>query len=135
MPGVAREFPVRVYRQMFLGGLVVTWNQQDISRLLTLFQQGRFDPVIKTVLPLLKKQRKVPGLHDLAGAAFAAKGDVARAERHLVEALRLAPNLESALHNLANLYFQTGRFEKAATRFRAFLKRRPGVCPNGEMDS
>ena len=74
VPGVAREILVRVYRQMFLGGLVVTWNQQDISRLLTLFQQGRFDTVIKTVPPLLNKQGKIPGLHDLAGAAFAARG-------------------------------------------------------------
>ena len=110
---------------MFLGGFVVTLNQQDISQLLTLFQQGRFDTVIKRVLPLIKRHRKVPGLHDLAGTAFAARGDVVRAERHLAEALRLAPDLESALHNLANLYFQTGRFEKAAAQFRAFLKRRP----------
>jgi len=104
-------------------------NQTDITQLLALFQQGKFSLVIKAVMPLIKKHRKVPDLHDLAGAAFAATGDFALAERHLSEAIRLDPRLNSARHNLANLYFQAGDFDKAATQFRAILKRRPDDLP------
>ena len=100
-------------------------NRTDITQLLALFQQGKFSQVIKTVMPLIKKNRKVPGLHDLAGAAFAATADFARAERHLSEAIRLDPRLNSARHNLANLYFQAGSFDKATTQFKAILKLQP----------
>jgi tetratricopeptide (TPR) repeat protein len=103
----------------------VALNQTDITELLALFQQGKFSLVIKKAMPLIKKNRKVPGLHDLAGAAFAETGDLARAERHLREAIRLDSKLDSARHNLANLYFQAGRFDKAATQFREVLKLRP----------
>jgi len=100
-------------------------DQQTVSQLLTLFQRGEFDIVIKKALVLIKRHRKVSGLHDLAGAAFAQTGDTRRAELHLMEAVRLQPNLESAVYNLANLYFQTGRYDKATTQFQAFLKYRP----------
>ena len=100
-------------------------NQQDISQLLALFREGKFDLVIKKVLPLIRKHRRMPGLHDLAGAAFVAKGDMERAERHLTEAVDLDPKLVSACHNLANLYFQTRQFRKAAAQFRTFMALRP----------
>ena len=109
--------------------VVVALKQQDIAELLALLRQREHALVISKVLPLIKKHRKVPGLHDLAGTAFAATGDFQRAERHLGEAVRLDPKLESALHNLANLYFQTAQFGKAITQFRAFLKLRPDNLP------
>ena len=84
-------------------------DQQTVSQLLTLFQRGEFDLVVKKALVLIKKHRNVSGLHDLAGAAFAQTGDARRAELHLNEAIRLQPSLLSAVYNLANLYFQTGR--------------------------
>ncbi|MEX0504295.1 tetratricopeptide repeat protein [Alphaproteobacteria bacterium LSUCC0719] len=111
--------------QVFHGGVVVALRQQDISQLLSLFQQGKYGPVIKKALPLIRKHRGVPGLHELAGAALAATGDFARAERHLAEAVRLDPKRDIALHNLANLYYQSGQYDEAIRQFKALLNLRP----------
>ena len=92
------------------------------------FTGGNHQPLFD----ICKLRRRVRITGFSAGHGKGCSTMAARAERHLAKALRLAPDLDSARHNLGNLYFQTGRFQMAATQFRAFLARQPDDWSAGQ---
>src|SRR5207249_921821 len=75
----------------------------------------------------------VPGARRLLGdidVAWARNGrdpeaNIARAAEQYRAALDADPGDQEACHSLADLYYQTGRFEEAGTVLRSFSKNRP----------
>jgi type IV pilus assembly protein PilF len=59
------------------------------------------------------------------GLAYYYKQDYVQAEKHFLEALKLAPEFTNALAGLGTTYIATGRYAEAALRFERALKKEP----------
>ena len=83
---------------------------------------------------ILKLDPRLPEGHSLAGSLAAnlptlLGGDKARAERHFLEAMRLAPNLTGTRVELAKFYIATGRHAEARTELQRVVDERDPKNP------
>ena len=99
-----------------------------VQDILTLLERNDVDGASRALEPALRSRPSDPQLQNLAGVVAAQRGDVAVAERHFREAIRLAPVVASPYLNLGRLYQESaardgGATDKAIAVYRALLAR------------
>ena len=81
------------------------------------------DKALEALAALEKEIPNDPTLHNLKGAAYGSKKDVANARKSFEQALAIAPDYFSAAHNLAQLDLSQNRPADARKRYEAFLEK------------
>lgn len=95
-------------------------NQRNLDRALTLYDE------------ILAADPTLDNMHNNRGLLYVMQRDFARAEADFVEAIRLNPDAEMAMANLASLYYNTERTEEA----RALTERLVQLWPeNGQYQA
>lgn len=84
-------------------------------------QNNQPDKALETLTVLEKKIPGDPSLHNMKGAVYGSKKDIANARRSFERALALAPNYFSAAHNLAQLDLAQNKPADARRRYETIL--------------
>ncbi len=79
-------------------------DQTTLQQIAALVERGDLDAASRAIEPALKAYPGDPVLHNLAGVIAAQHGEFDAAERHLLAAVRFAPNSAAAYENLGRLY-------------------------------
>lgn len=90
----------------------------------TLVSQKRYDEGIKMLRGVLEVDKDLPAPYLSLGYAEMMTGDYKPAEEHLLRALELSRPALAHVY-LANVYEQTGEFDKAVAQLQAYLKENP----------
>lgn len=91
-------------------------------------QQQAPEQALTLLNELVGAYAKDPAVFNDRGFAYVLTGDMLRAERDFLSALRLDPDSETAMANLASLYLNVGRIDDAR-RYTAALLARDGDNP------
>ncbi len=83
--------------------------------------RGQHDTALEEVQRALSFKRDLPEAYNLQGLAFAAKGDLPRAEQAYQRALQLVPGDGNSLHNYGWFLCQQRRWDDADRQFSAAL--------------
>jgi tetratricopeptide (TPR) repeat protein len=72
-----------------------------------------------------RSEVRSPAIHQALGVAYVIAGDVKGAVRSFKTALTLAPDMEDAVHALANVLFQNGHIEAVIELLTVYVEKRP----------
>ncbi|MFO7706512.1 MAG: PEP-CTERM system TPR-repeat protein PrsT, partial [Halopseudomonas sp.] len=97
-------------------------HQSSFVLALHYLRENQPDKALETLEDLEKKLPNDPTLHNMKGAAYGSKKDIANARRSFEKALAIAPNYFSAAHNLARLDLIQNKPADARKRYEAILK-------------
>ncbi|MFO7705169.1 MAG: PEP-CTERM system TPR-repeat protein PrsT, partial [Halopseudomonas sp.] len=97
-------------------------HQSSFVLALHYLRENQPDKALETLEDLEKKLPNDPTLHNMKGAAYGSKKDIANARRSFEKALAIAPNYFSAAHNLARLDMAENKPAEARKRYEAVLK-------------
>ena len=105
-------------------------KRTSVQDVVALVERNDVEGAARALDPLLRTRPSDPLLQNLAGVIAAQRGEVASAERHFREAMRLAPDVPSPYLNLGRLYQeQAGRdgtaVGKALDVYQSLLARAP----------
>ncbi len=116
------QLSILVLGMVFLMGCGADWHLERGAEAL---QKRQFDSAATHAEKVIRDQPKNVEALNLHAAASIARRDWERAEKQLVECLKLAPNYESARFNLGVAQFERGKFADAATTLKQFLEGKP----------
>jgi putative PEP-CTERM system TPR-repeat lipoprotein len=102
-----------------------TGHRADLALIAAHLQRREFDPALKSIAALEKKQPDNPLTHNLRGTALLGKRDVAGARKSFERAMALNAAYFPAAANLANLDLAEKKPEEARKRFEAVLAKDP----------
>ena len=100
--------------------------RMEYDRALLLLGQGRVDEGLAVLEGVVTNAPDVSGPRIDLGIAWHRKGDLEKAEQHLLQALELNPDHPVAHNELGIIYRKTGRFAEARKSYEAALATFPG---------
>lgn len=102
-------------------GLDPTRTQADTILVVTQLRDKKYDDALATLARLEQRMPKDPSIHNMRGAAFLGKNDVAQARASFERALALSPTYMAAATNLAQLDLRAKNIPAARQRFESVL--------------
>ncbi|EXI68014.1 MAG: tetratricopeptide repeat protein [Candidatus Accumulibacter adjunctus] len=100
-------------------------NRADLALITAHLQRRAFDPALKAIAALEKKQPENPLVYNLRGTALLGKRDVAGARKSFEQALALNAAYFPAAANLASLDMADKKPDEAKKRFEAVVAKDP----------
>lgn len=97
--------------------------EAGIALLQTQMGLKQYDKALETVAALEKQQPDNPQVHNMKGAIYHGKGDIAKARAALDKAVALQPTFMAAVANLARLDLQENKPDAAKGRFLKVLEK------------
>jgi len=94
-------------------------NQEQIYNLI---KQGNFEAALKALFENIEANPKEVENYINAGILLAEAGEVEKAEKFFQRAITLAPENGAIYYNLANVYYNEGRFNEAIKLYQQALK-------------
>ena len=94
-------------------------NQQDIYQLI---KERQFETALKKLFANIEENPDIVENYINAGIVLSDAGEIAKAERFFQKALTINPDNGAIYYNLANLYYNQGRYNEAIKLYQTALK-------------
>ena len=87
--------------------------QTIIKNLVALYNNGRFEQVLKNINTLILQFPKSPILNNILGASYLGRGDLEKAKLSYSEAIKLNPEFAEAHNNISVIFKAQGQVQEA----------------------
>lgn len=108
-------------------------NKMNQEQIYNLIKQGNFEKALSSLFENIEANPKEVENYINAGILIAEAGEIEKAEKFFQRALTLDPNNGPIYYNLANVYYNEGRYKEAIKLYQQALKYQVDIIDTNYM--